>query len=93
MAAGTGMCLRLEQKGNGPSEAEEEFLRKFLKDPESLTVQEALDFVVKNYRIILDGKCVWALNDDILQDIRDALVAVLKRMASSKNTEGDCSCQ
>jgi len=56
----------------------------FLQNPDSLTVEEALDMVLKSPHVMFDGKPVGEMDEDILMDIRDTVVAILKYKANLK---------
>ncbi|WP_051276649.1 helix-turn-helix domain-containing protein [Desulfovirgula thermocuniculi] len=57
-----------------------ELLQRFAdRDPETLTVEEALDMVLRSDHVMFDGVPVGhELDEDVLLDIRDAMVYFLK---------------
>jgi len=59
-------------------------LFKLFQNPDSLTVEEALDMVLKSPHVMFDGKPVGEMDEDILMDIRDTVVAILKYKANLK---------
>lgn len=65
-------------------QAKKDPLFKLLENPDSLTVEEALDMVFKSSHIMFNGKPIGELNNDILEDIRDTVVALLKYKAFLK---------
>lgn len=62
----------------------------FIKDkgPDTLTVEEALDLVLRSDHVMFNGKPVGKLDEDVLLDIRDTVVAVLKTLVSKKAGAG-----
>lgn len=72
--------LELSEKNTAPKES---FLFKETS-PDSLTVEEALDMVLKSPHVMFDGKPVGEMDEDILMDIRDTVVAILKYKANLK---------
>jgi len=70
---------------NPDRQAEKDPLFKLLEEnPDSITVEQALEFLLKSSHVMFDGKPVGELNNDILQDIRDTVIALLKYKASLK---------
>lgn len=66
-----------------------DFLKHFeTKNPDTLTVEEALDIVLRSDHVMFNGKPVGKLDEDVLLDIRDTVVAVLKTLVSKKAAVG-----
>lgn len=54
------------------------------REPDTLTVEEALELVLRSDHVMFDGKPVGEMDEDILLDIRDTVVAILKYKANLK---------
>lgn len=66
-----------------------ELLQRFeTRNPDTLTVEEALDIVLRSDHVMFNGKPVGKLDEDVLLDIRDTVVAVLKALVSKKAAAG-----
>jgi transcriptional regulator with XRE-family HTH domain len=66
-----------------------ELLQRFeTRNPDTLTVEEALDIVLRSDHIMFNGKPIGEMDEDILLDIRDTIVAVLKALVSKKAAAG-----
>ena len=66
-----------------------ELLQRFeTRNPDTLTVEEALNLVLRSDHIMFNGKPIGEMDEDILLDIRDTVVAVLKALVSKKAAAG-----
>ncbi|MGB9826072.1 MAG: helix-turn-helix domain-containing protein [Desulfofundulus sp.] len=66
-----------------------DLLKRFEKrNPDTLTVEEALDLILRSDHVMFNGKPIGKMDEDILLDIRDTVVAVLKILVSKKAVVG-----